>query len=139
MNEKLRKILENHGIDVSVGSIEYWQNELEMALIEMYDEIEAKERKSGAEDYLKIMRDAVARERQACFELVYNHEDTYHHFGLCKRAAELIKQRGELAESKLEWQELHKDEIKQIVNDGEKWTAIEFAQAVSDLLREKNT
>jgi hypothetical protein len=24
---------------------------------------------------------------------VYNHEDTYHHFGLCKRAAELIKQR----------------------------------------------
>ena len=36
-----------------------------------------------------------ADERQACFDLVYNHEDTYHHFGLCKRAAELIKQRGE--------------------------------------------
>jgi len=52
-----------------------------------------EERKGCAEDYLKIMRDAVARERQACFELVYNHEDTYHHFGLCKRAAELIKQR----------------------------------------------
>ena len=93
MNEKLRKILENHGIDVSVGSIEYWQNEIEMALIEMYDEIEAKERKSCAEDYTKIMQDAIARERQACFDLVYNYEDTYHHFGLCKRAAELIKQR----------------------------------------------
>jgi hypothetical protein len=38
---------------------------------------------------------AVLAERQACFDLVYNYEDTYHHFGLCKRAAELIKQRGE--------------------------------------------
>jgi hypothetical protein len=37
---------------------------------------------------------AVLAERQACFDLVYNYEDTYHHFGLCKRAAELIKQRG---------------------------------------------
>ena len=44
----------------------------------------------------------------------------------------------ELRDKKFEWQELHKDEIKQIVNDGEEWTAIEFAQAVSDLLREKN-
>jgi len=42
------------------------------------------------------------------------------------------------AEDKPEWQELHKDEIKQIFADGEEWTAIEFAQAVSDLLREKN-
>ena len=74
MNEKFCKLLENHGVDLSVGSIEYWQNEVEMALLEMCDE-------------------AAAKERQACFDLVYNHEDTYHHFGLCKRAAELIKQR----------------------------------------------
>ena len=51
-----------------------------------------------------------------------------------EKFAELIR-----AEEKLEWQELHKDEIKQILNDGEEWTAIEFAQAVSDLLRKKNT
>jgi hypothetical protein len=37
------------------------------------------------------------------------------------------------------WQELHKDEIKQIVNDGEEWTALEFAQAISELLKERNT
>ena len=54
-------------------------------------------------------------------------------FTKLERFAELIR-----AEEKPEWQELHKDEIKQIVNDGEEWTAIEFAQAVSDLLREKN-
>ena len=51
-----------------------------------------------------------------------------------KKFAELI-----CAEKKPEWQKLHRDEIKQIINDGEEWTAIEFAQAVSDLLREKNT
>ena len=50
-----------------------------------------------------------------------------------EKFAELIR-----SEEKPEWQELHKDEIKQIINDGEEWTAIEFAQAVSDLLREKN-
>ena len=44
----------------------------------------------------------------------------------------------ELRDQKPEWQELYKDEIKQILNDGEEWTALEFAQAVSDLLREKN-
>jgi hypothetical protein len=37
-----------------------------------------------------------------------------------------------------EWQELYKDEIKEILNDGEEWSSLEFAQAVSDLLREKN-
>jgi hypothetical protein len=41
------------------------------------------------------IKKAMALEREACFELVYNYEDTYHHFGLCKRAAELIKKRGE--------------------------------------------
>jgi hypothetical protein len=49
------------------------------------------------------------------------------------------KARGQLAEPKLEWQELYKDEVYAIINDGEEWTAIEFAQAVSDLLKEKNT
>lgn len=53
------------------------------------------ERQGCAEDYLKIMRDAVAKERQACFEFVYNYSDTYHHLGLCKRVAELMKDRGE--------------------------------------------
>jgi hypothetical protein len=51
-----------------------------------------------------------------------------------EKFAELI-----CAEEKPEWQELYKDEIKQILNDGDEWSAFEFAQAVSDLLREKNT
>jgi hypothetical protein len=93
MNEKFRKLLENHGVDLAVGSIEYWQNEVEMALLEMCNEVAAEERKGCAEDYTKIMQDAVLRERQACFDLVHNHQDTYHWYGLCKRAAELIKQR----------------------------------------------
>jgi hypothetical protein len=75
MNEKLRKMLENHGVDIAVGSPEYWQNEIEMVMAEIWDE-------------------AAVAERKICFDLVYNHEDTYHHFGLCKRAAELIKERG---------------------------------------------
>ena len=75
MNEKLRKMLENHGVDIAVGSPEYWKNEIEMVMAEIWDE-------------------AAAAERKICFNLVYNHEDTYHHFGLCKRAAELIKERG---------------------------------------------
>jgi hypothetical protein len=93
MNKKFRKLLENRGVDLAVGSIQYWQNEVEMALLEMCDEAAAEERKGCAEDYTKIMRDAVARERQECFEFVYNYSDTYHHFGLCKRVAELMKDR----------------------------------------------
>jgi hypothetical protein len=50
-----------------------------------------------------------------------------------EKFAELIR-----AEGKPEWQELYKDEIKEILNDGEEWSSLEFAQAVSDLLREKN-
>lgn len=69
MNEKFRKLLENHGVDLTVGSIDYWQNEIEMALLEMCDEAAAVERQDCAEDYLKIMRDAVAREREACAKL----------------------------------------------------------------------
>ena len=75
MNEKLRKMLENHGVDIAVGSPDYWSSAIEMVMAEIWDE-------------------AAAAERKICFDLVYNHEDTYHHFGLCKRAAELIKERG---------------------------------------------
>jgi hypothetical protein len=51
------------------------------------------------------------------------------------------KARGQLAkpDEKPEWQELYKDEIYAIINDGEEWSSIEFAQAISDLLKEKNT
>jgi hypothetical protein len=94
MNEKLLKMLEAHGVDISVGSIDYWSSEIEMVMAEIWDEAAGEERKGCAEDYTKIMQDAVVRERQACFDLVHNHQDTYHWYGLCKRAAELIKQRG---------------------------------------------
>jgi len=56
-----------------------------------------------------------------------------------KALATAIDLKAELDEPKLEWQELYKDEVYSILNDGEEWSAIEFAQAISDLLREKNT
>ena len=56
MNEKLRKMFEAHGVDISVGSIDYWSSAIEMVMAEIYDE-------------------AVAAERQACFDLVHNHQD----------------------------------------------------------------
>jgi len=56
-----------------------------------------------------------------------------------ERIKELEAQLAKPEQEKPEWQELYKDEIKEILNDGEEWTGIEFAQAVSDLLREKNT
>lgn len=43
MNEKLRKMLEAHGVDIAVGSIEYWQNEIEMVMAEIHDEAVAAE------------------------------------------------------------------------------------------------
>jgi hypothetical protein len=49
MNAKLRKMLENHGVDISVGSIDYWQNEIEMVFAEMHDEVAAAERKACAD------------------------------------------------------------------------------------------
>ena len=55
-----------------------------------------------------------------------------------QRIAELEAQLVKSEQEKPEWQELYKDEIKQILNDGEEWSSLEFAQAVSDLLREKN-
>ena len=73
MNEKFRKLLENLGVDLAVGSLDYWASEIELALLEMCDEVVAEERKGCAEVYTKIMRNAVARERQECFDLVYNH------------------------------------------------------------------
>jgi RNA polymerase-interacting CarD/CdnL/TRCF family regulator len=54
-----------------------------------------------------------------------------------ERFADLVRQ--DERDKKPEWQELYKDEIKEILNDGEEWSSLEFAQAVSDLLREKNT
>jgi hypothetical protein len=56
-----------------------------------------------------------------------------------KALATAIDLKAELAELKLEWQELYKDEVYAILNDGEEWSSLEFAQAISDLLREKNT
>ena len=55
------------------------------------------------------------------------------------RISELEARLAKPEQEKPEWQELYKDEIKEILNDGEEWSSLEFAQAVSDLLREKNT
>jgi len=52
MLEKLRKMLTDAGIDPAVGSIDYWQNELEGVLLNMYDQ-------------------GVAAEREACADLVF--------------------------------------------------------------------
>jgi hypothetical protein len=48
MNAKLRKMLEAHGVDIAVDSIEYWQNEIEMVFAEMHDEVAAAEREACA-------------------------------------------------------------------------------------------
>jgi len=48
MNEKLRKMLENYGVNIAVGSIEYWQNEIEMLMLDMYEEGQVTERKLNA-------------------------------------------------------------------------------------------
>jgi len=48
MNEKFRKLLENHGVDLAVGSIQYWQNEVEMVMAKIHDEAIAAERKACA-------------------------------------------------------------------------------------------
>lgn len=48
MNEKLRKMLEAHGVDISVGSIDYWSSAIEMVMAEIYDEAVAAEREGCA-------------------------------------------------------------------------------------------
>jgi len=48
MLEKLRKMLTDAGIDTAVGSIDYWQNELEGVLLDMYDQGAANEREACA-------------------------------------------------------------------------------------------
>ena len=48
MLEKLRKMLTDAGIDPAVGSIDYWQNELEGVLLNMYDQGVAAEREACA-------------------------------------------------------------------------------------------
>jgi len=92
MNTKLKKLAAQAGLEFTDNQV------ARVDLIDLYrfaELVRADERQGCAEDYLKIMRDAVARERQACFEFVYNYSDTYHHFGLCKRVAELMKDRSE--------------------------------------------
>ena len=34
MNEKLQKMLEAHGVDIAVGSIDYWSSAIEMVFAE---------------------------------------------------------------------------------------------------------
>lgn len=48
MLEKLRKMLIDAGIDNAVGSMDYWQNELEGVLLDMYDQGAAAEREACA-------------------------------------------------------------------------------------------
>ena len=48
MLEKLRKMLIDAGIDPAVGSIDYWQNELEGVLLDMYDQAATDEREACA-------------------------------------------------------------------------------------------
>jgi hypothetical protein len=48
MLEKLRKMLTDAGIDPAVGSMDYWQNELEGVLLDMYDQGAAAEREACA-------------------------------------------------------------------------------------------
>ena len=88
MNEKLKEFAAQAGFTLSGD----WHC-CDYELARFAELVRQDERKGCAEDYLKIMRDAVAKERQACFEFVYNYSDTYHHFGLCKRVAELMKDR----------------------------------------------
>jgi hypothetical protein len=42
-------------------------------------------------------------------------------------------------DEKPEWQELYKDEVFAILAGDDEWSSLEFAQAISDLLKEKNT
>ena len=48
MLEKLRKMLIDAGIDPTVGSMDYWQNELEGVLLDMYEEGQTMERELNA-------------------------------------------------------------------------------------------
>ena len=48
MLEKLRTMLTDAGIDPAVGSIDYWQNELEGVLLDMYDQGATDEREACA-------------------------------------------------------------------------------------------
>jgi len=69
MNERIKELAEQCGVRFNNGG------EYQMMWIEKFAEL--------------VRQD----ERQECFEFVYNYSDTYHHFGLCKRVAELMKDR----------------------------------------------
>jgi hypothetical protein len=74
---------------------------------------------------------------QQCLDLITELDKD----GVVLEAGLIFSLRDELAkpDEKPEWQELYKDEVYAILNDGEEWSSLEFAQAISDLLREKNT
>jgi hypothetical protein len=74
---------------------------------------------------------------QQCLDLITKLDKD----GMVLESELIFALRDELAkpDEKCEWQELYKDEVFAIINDGEEWSSLEFAQAISDLLREKNT
>jgi len=73
MNTKLKELAARAGLENTLGC--FWQSS-----------------DDAIERFAELVRQD---ERQACFEFVYNYSDTYHHLGLCKRVAELMKDRGE--------------------------------------------
>ena len=54
-------------------------------------------------------------------------------------AARELRQELAKPDEKPEWQELYKDEVFAILAGDDEWSSLEFAQSISDLLREKNT
>ena len=71
MLEKLRKMLTDAGIDPAVGSIDYWQNELEGVLLDMYDQGAAAER----EAWYKYVSDAQLLDEMKYRKLMKLHEE----------------------------------------------------------------
>ena len=61
------------------------------------------------------------------------------YYEIDKALAAARELKAELAEPKLEWQELYKDEVYAILAGDDEWSSLEFAQSISDLLKEKNT
>lgn len=69
MNERLKELAEQAGLSREFSVSGLWLADDE-ELEEFAELVRAYERQGCAEDYLKIMRDAVAREREACAALV---------------------------------------------------------------------
>ena len=77
MLEKLRKMLTDAGIDPAVGSIDYWQNEVEGVLLDMYDQGAAAEREACAKlcDWYKYVSDAQLLDEMKYRKLMKLHEE----------------------------------------------------------------